>query len=158
MSNNAEHSNAHAHSEGESSVAEGAVGASVLLYIPRFETSWSESVVRSDLVDHCLRPRPSAPLDDDTSKWLHKQLITAGHEENKRGHHLAAHSWFECAYCISGSALDLISSINMRLKFGQCHMAKALYQRVLEMDVGLTEEQLQARRAACSLLQIRALR
>ena len=106
----------------------------------RFEPSWHFHAVPAEQVEHCLRPRQRGGLDQPAAAWLHKHLVTLGHEANDRSAHFLAHSWFECAFQVKDSPVDLLGSINMRLRLGQATLAKALYERVLER-VTLTDAQ-----------------
>lgn len=119
--------------------AEGGAG-DAMPHTPRYEPSWFFVEIRHEMVEQCMRERVYMQLDDEEARdWLHKHLMLQGHAANGRGHHFLAHSWFECAFCVKGSALELLSSINMRLRLGQCTLAKCLYERVLNME--LTEQQ-----------------
>mmetsp|Transcript_18659 Transcript_18659/g.31197 ORF Transcript_18659/g.31197 Transcript_18659/m.31197 type:complete len:284 (+) Transcript_18659:119-970(+) len=110
-------------------------------HTPRYEPSWFFEEIAQEMIAQCLRPRVCAALDDEAKEWLYKRLVTQGHEANRRGYHFLAHSHFECAYCVRATPSELLSSINMRLRLGQCTLAKNLYERVLQMQ--LTDAQLE---------------
>ena len=74
--------------------------------------------------------------------WLHRRLLACGHDANVRSHHFAG------GLLVRGRGErfkegmpELISSINMRLKLGQCTLAKHLYERVPLMQ--LTDAQIE---------------
>ena len=101
------------------SVAEGAAGGASMPHAPRFEPSWWWEGVPEALVEHALR-RPTVPtaacaLDSRDREWLHKHVVTFGHEANGRAHHYVAHAWFVCAFRSVRIALsphcDLIDQI-----------------------------------------------
>ena len=117
-----------------------ATHAAAVPHTPRFEPSWHFDAVPAEQVEHCLRARRRGGLDRPAVAWLHKYLVTLGHEANARSAHFLAHSWFECAFQVKDSPVDLLGSINMRLRLGQATLAKALYERVLER-VTLTDAQ-----------------
>jgi len=128
-------------------VAEGAVGDAAYPHTPRYEPSWFFEEIREEMLDQCMRERVHMQLDDDEARdWFHKHLMLLGHAANARGHHYLAHGWFECAYCVKGTATELLSSINMRLKLGQCNLAKCLYQRVLSLDLTEPQREVAARK------------
>ena len=52
---------------------------------------------------------------DDTTRML-SLMRRCGHAANGAGDFAAAHVWFDCAFALSGSANDLLSAANMRVK------------------------------------------
>jgi hypothetical protein len=120
--------------------ADGEVAA--MPHTPRYEPSWYYEELGMELVSQCLRPRDrNHNLASSKVDWLHRRLLACGHDANGRSHHFMAHSWFEVAYALKEGMPELISSINMRLKLGQCTLAKHLYERVLLMQ--LTDAQIE---------------
>ena len=55
-----------------------------------------------------------------------------GHAANGAGDFAAAHVWFDCAFALSGSANDLLSAANMRVKLlPTSSVAGAIYKHIL---------------------------
>ena len=119
--------------------ADGEVAA--MPHTPRYEPSWYYEELGMELVSQCLRPRDrNHNLAASKVDWLHRRLLACGHDANGRSHHFMAHSWLRW-YALKEGMPELISSINMRLKLGQCTLAKHLYERVLLMQ--LTDAQIE---------------
>ena len=114
-------------------------GGSVAPSTPRYEPSWFYDEIGNELIRQCMRPRQREPLEPDVCEFLHKRLLSCGHDANARGHHYMAHSWFDTAFLVKDDLNAFISSINMRLRLGQCTLASCLYEQLLQGE--LTEAQ-----------------
>jgi hypothetical protein len=106
---------------------------------PRLDDKCFESRPSDALIEECLCPGGCA-IDGPERVWMGGLLHRLGHAANDRGHILLAHSWFQCAYAAKGSATELLSALNMRLKLGQWHLCERLYACVKARE--LTAEQM----------------
>lgn len=107
----------------------------------RYEPSWSSGEADvAPWVERALRERPCS-VEEAEREWVHRRLARMGHDANSRGHHFAAHAWFECACCVRRGPTELLSATNMRLRFGQVTLAAMVYKRMLSTPELLSEAQ-----------------
>lgn len=125
----------------QSNVAEGDEIESLFPHTPRHDASWFEAEPAAELIEQCLRPGHCGLPEGELREWLHRRLVQVGHAFNERGYSLMAHTWFECGYAVKASAVELISSANMRLKLGQWALVEQLYRQIVRMELSSAQRE-----------------
>ena len=103
-------------------------------YTPRHNASWFDKDPAVELVDQCLRPGHCGLPEGEERDWLHMRLVQLGHASKEWGEPLMALTWFECSYAAKPRAIDLMLSVDMRLKLGQLSVVEQLYSRIIGME------------------------